>query len=179
MECVACTACIDACDDIMDRLHRPRGLIRYDSPDGLAGRPRRIVRLRVVLYTALLVVGAVVALLATRRRTDFEVTLLRLPGAPYTVDAGQVRDALQLHIVNKRASADTFHIEVEPVEGMTAVIPMTNVSIPALSDVRVPVFLSLPRERFRGDFALRVHVARSGGEAHGALVSATFLGPSS
>ncbi len=179
MECVACTACIDACDDIMDRLQRPRGLIRYDSPDGLAGLPRRIVRLRVVLYTALLVIGAVVAMLATRRRTDFEVTLLRLPGAPYTVDADQVRDALQLHVVNKRASADTFHIEVEPVDGMTAVIPMATVSVPALSDVRVPLFLSLPRERFRSDFAIRVHVARSGSEAHGAVVSATFLGPSS
>jgi cytochrome c oxidase accessory protein FixG len=179
MECLACTACIDACDDIMDRLGRPRGLVRYDSPDGLAGRPRRLVRPRVVVYTGLLVLGAVVAFAATRRRMDFEVNLLRLPGAPYTVEAGQVRDALQLHIVNKLPAPDTFRIEVEPVDGMSAVLPMTTVSVAALSDVRVPVFLTIPRDRFRRDVALRIHVARTGSPSGGAVVSGTFLGPSS
>jgi cytochrome c oxidase accessory protein FixG len=82
LECVACTACIDACDDVMDRLERPRGLIRYDSQEGLAGRPRRILRPRVIFYTVLAVIGLVVASVAAHGRTDFEVSLLRLQGAP-------------------------------------------------------------------------------------------------
>jgi cytochrome c oxidase accessory protein FixG len=179
MECLACTACIDACDEIMDKLGRPRGLVRYDSLDGLAGKPRRVVRPRLLIYTGLLVVGAVVAFVATRRRTDFEVNLLRLPGAPYTVEAGQVRDALQLHIVNKGGAADTFRIDVEPAAGMDAVVPMRNVTVPALSDVRVPVFLDVPRDRFQRDFPLHIHVARAGGTGSTALVSGTFLGPTS
>jgi cytochrome c oxidase accessory protein FixG len=179
MECLACTACIDACDDIMDRLGRPRGLIRYDSPDGLAGKPRRIVRSRVLIYTALLALGAVVALAATRRRTDFEVNLLRLPGAPYTVEGGQVRDALQLHIVNKRGASGTFRIDVEPAAGMAVVLPMPTVMIPPMSDVRVPVFLAVPRDRFQHDFPLNIHVAGSASASPPALVSGTFLGPTS
>ncbi|MBP8067359.1 MAG: cytochrome c oxidase accessory protein CcoG, partial [Pedobacter sp.] len=42
MECVACTACIDACDHIMDKLDKPRGLIRYASENTIAnGEPLR------------------------------------------------------------------------------------------------------------------------------------------
>ena len=55
MECIHCTQCMDACDSIMDRVGRPRGLIRYSSRDELAGAPRRILRPRVVLYPLLLV----------------------------------------------------------------------------------------------------------------------------
>lgn len=178
MECLACTACIDACDEIMDRLGRPRGLIRYDSQEGLAGRPRRIVRSRVVLYSALLAVGAVVAFVATRKRTDFEVTLLRLPGEPYVVEAGEVRNAIQLHVVNKRATAETYHVEVKGAQPVGVVLPMANVSVAPLSDVRVPVFLSVPRADFHGDFAVHARVVREADERDAIRVTGTFLGPS-
>jgi cytochrome c oxidase accessory protein FixG len=179
MECLACTACIDACDDVMDKLGRARGLIRYDSQDGLAGKPKRVIRSRVVLYTVLLVVGAAVALVAMRKRTDFETSLLRLPGTPYVVESGALRNALELHVVNKRATVETYTIEVEPLAGMVAVLPMANVVVPALGGVRVPVFLSIPREQFHGDLPFRIRVTRRGGASDTIAVSGTFLGPSS
>ena len=43
MECIGCAQCIDACDDVMDKLGRKRGLIRYTSQDELAGKPRRLL----------------------------------------------------------------------------------------------------------------------------------------
>jgi len=43
MECIHCAQCIDACDAIMDRVGRPRGLVRYGSRDEMAGAPRRIL----------------------------------------------------------------------------------------------------------------------------------------
>jgi cytochrome c oxidase accessory protein FixG len=179
MECLACTACIDACDEIMDKLGRPRGLIRYDSMDGLAGKPRRIIRSRVVLYTVLLAVGAVVALVATRGRTDFEATLLRLPGAPYTVESGQVRNAMQIHLVNKRSAPETYRIEVEPQEGLSVLLPMSTVQVGSLTDARVPMFLSIPRDRFTRDVPIRVHVTRVDDARETTAVAGTFLGPSS
>jgi cytochrome c oxidase accessory protein FixG len=179
MECLACTACIDACDDIMDKLGRPRGLVRYDSQDGLAGRPRRVWRSRVIVYTGLLALGAVIAILAARKRTDFEVTLLRLPGEPYVVDGADVRNAMQLHLVNKRARPETYRVTVEDVEGMQAVLPMSTVGVAPLDNTRVPLFLSMARNRFHGDFPVRVRVesADSGGSPP-TVVTGTFLGPS-
>jgi cytochrome c oxidase accessory protein FixG len=178
MECLACTACIDACDEVMDKLGRPRGLVRYDSQGGLTGKPLRIMRPRIALYTVLLVVGAVVALLATRRRRDFEVGLLRLTGEPYTMEAGEVRNALSLHIVNKRSETASFIIEVEPSPGMTAIVPMRTVTLHPLSDTRVPVFLSLPRDAYHGDLPVQVDVQRTGDARDAAVVTGTFMGPS-
>ena len=71
MECIDCTQCIDACDAVMDRIGRPRGL----DPLQLAGRARRrsrgaSLRPRVVVYPLLLAVvwGALVYALAAPRR---------------------------------------------------------------------------------------------------------------
>ena len=100
LECIACTACIDACDEVMDRLGRPRGLVRYDSPEG-SRAVRRVIRPRMVLYTVLLVVGAVVAYLALRARRDFEANVVRLPGAPFTLEGDLVRNGFDIHVVNK------------------------------------------------------------------------------
>ena len=67
LECIGCANCIDACDDIMTRLDRPIGLIRYDSLSGLAGRRKRWARPRVYLYLVILALlagtGAVLSLI--------------------------------------------------------------------------------------------------------------------
>jgi cytochrome c oxidase accessory protein FixG len=178
MECVACTACIDACDEVMDRLGRPRGLVRYDSQDGLAGKPHHVMRPRIVLYSALLLIGGVVAIVATRKRSDFEANLLRLPGEPYTLEAARVTNAMELHVVNKRSTAASYNVEVDPIDGVTTVLPMPRVVIEPLAGVRVPVFLTMERESFRGDFAFRIHVARADDVGDAITVSGTFLGPS-
>ncbi len=177
MDCVACTACIDACDDVMDRVGRPRGLIRYDSPNGLAGIARKIVRPRLVLYSGLLVVGGVVAFFATRARTDFEATAMRLPGAPYTIDAGSLRNAFDLHLVNKRGQREAFLLGVEASPGIDAVVPVARVEVASLADAHVPLFLSMPRAQFHGGLTARIHIAREASDGHDvAIVPLSFLG---
>jgi len=176
LECIGCTACIDACDAVMDRLDRPRGLIRYDSLEGLAGRPRRILRPRVVAYTILLVLGATVAAGAARGRTNFEVNLLRLQGAPFTLTGDEVRDSLDLHIMNKVAAPRTFHIDVAPVDAMQVVLPVPMATIPPLGSVHIPLFLTMPRAKVHGTFPVRVSVRTEDG-APAIEVSGTFLGP--
>ena len=90
-----------------------------------------------------------------------------------------MRNALQLHIVNKRSDTATYDLEVEAADGMTVVMSMPAVTLPALSDTRVPVFLSIPRERFRQGFPVRVHVLRADDRRDSITVAGTFLGPSS
>ena len=177
LDCLACTACIDACDDVMDKLGRPRGLIRYDSTNGLAGRPRKIVRPRILLYSAMMVVGGAVALFATRTRTDFEVLASRLAGAPYTVEQGSVRNAFDLHVVNKLGAREAFDIAVSGPAGLQTVLPIARVEVAPLGDAHVPLFLSLPQSEFHGDAPVRIRVARA--ESHGKDfmdVKVAFLG---
>ncbi|MDX1547055.1 MAG: cytochrome c oxidase accessory protein CcoG, partial [Rhodothermales bacterium] len=68
MECIACTQCIDACDDIMDRVGSPRGLIRYTSEQALEGKPTKRLRPRTVVYGGLLIVVAMLFTIALTSR---------------------------------------------------------------------------------------------------------------
>jgi cytochrome c oxidase accessory protein FixG len=175
MDCIACTACIDACDDVMDHLDRPRGLIRYDSPNGLSGKPTRVVRPRMILYTGLLVAGALAASLATRARTDFEANLIRLRGAPYTLDGDLVRNSFDLHLVNKRGTAETYDLEIEAPADIQVVALESEIKVDSLADAHAPIFLSMSREKFSADIPIKVHVRRHGTDDV-AVVSGKFLG---
>jgi cytochrome c oxidase accessory protein FixG len=179
LDCLACTACIDACDDVMTKVGRPRGLIRYDSPNGLAGKARKLVRPRLVLYTGMLVVGATVAFFATRSRTDFEVNASRLRGAPYTIESGSLRNAFDLHLVNKRGGREAFLLSVDVPDGIDAVLPVTRVEIDSLADTHVPLFLTMAQARFHGDVAARIRVTREASDGRDAVFAPiTFLGAS-
>ncbi|MCU0373495.1 MAG: cytochrome c oxidase accessory protein CcoG, partial [Ignavibacteria bacterium] len=80
LECVNCTSCIDACDSIMDRIEKPKGLIRYDSMRGIKEKRKFKVTPRIILYSILLVALLSIfgTLLATR--ADMKVNVLRSPG---------------------------------------------------------------------------------------------------
>jgi hypothetical protein len=81
-------------------------------------------------------------------------------------------------VVNKVAAPETFHIEVAPVDGMQVVLPMPTVSLPPMGDARVPMFLSMPRARFHGDFAVHATVRRGDDAKDAIQVAGPFLGPS-
>jgi cytochrome c oxidase accessory protein FixG len=177
LDCIACTQCIDACDDVMDRLKRPRGLIRYDSQNGLAGKPKRIARPRLYLYTAMLCVGAAVMAFALRKRTDFEVNVTRLAGAPYTVADGQVRNAFDLHVVNKRGEDAAFDIAIDGPPDLVSTVALKHTDVKTLDGVHVPVFMTMPTAKYTHDGPVRVRVTRTSSNPPDEIVTTvTFLG---
>ena len=184
LDCIACTACIDACDEVMDKLGRDRGLIRYDSQRGLRAEPgdkRRILRPRLYAYTVLLVIGAVVAAVAFRAREPFEANIVRLPGVPYVREGGVIRNAFELHVVNKESRAASFDIEAVEAPGLAFVISMAAVEIDPLESKRVSFFVTMQQADFQVDrrFVIRVR-QYAGGTSSAKTVShdasAIFLG---
>ncbi len=176
MDCLACTACIDACDEIMDRLHRPRGLIRYDSQAGLAGEPRRFFRPRIAGYAVLGVLGIAASSFALSGHREFDANLLRAGGAPYTLDQTQIRNGFHLHLVNKQSHPTVFDLSISGPPGATFVIPMAHVELRPLQSADVPFFVSVERSDYRGEAPVRVRVQPRGGAKAGEFV-APFLGP--
>ena len=180
MECVGCANCIDACDEVMDRLGRPRGLVRYDSQRGLDGQPRRWLRPRLVIYVVLGLVGAAVFAASVAGRSPFEVRVLRTRDLPYTLDGGVIRNLYNVRVENKRPEARTFTLRVEaPQVGAFApavVVARPELTLEGLTDDTVPVFVTVPRESYREPFALRLEVVDAGS---GSAVEAElrFLGP--
>ena len=174
LDCIACTGCIDACDEVMDRLHRPRGLIRYDSLNGLAGEKTRMLRPRVWLYMVLGLVGLIVATVATRTRTSFEANLLRVPGLPFLLDGADVRNAFTIHLVNKQPNAVKFLVEPLPAPGITWVVPMNEPELEGLAGVSVPVTATAIRSEIHGNVPIRIRVK---GPTEERIIEGTFVGP--
>jgi len=112
LECIGCAACIDACDEVMTRVGRVQGLIRYDSLSGLAGKPTRWLRPRTVLYGILLVIGASVATWEISSLRPAFLSVTRMVGAPYYVDGDAIRNQFLVRLVNKRAEPVAFTVTV-------------------------------------------------------------------
>ncbi len=150
-------ACIDACDDIMGKLGRERGLIRFSTENTIAGEPNRIMRPRVIAY-AVGLVGVLVALvLALGNREPVELGLTRQPGIPYmTLPDGRVQNPLRLRVSNKGQEARSFEVEVIAPADLELVGPLPYTVEP--DDVEhIPVFvLRQPSGTPRVPFTLRI-----------------------
>lgn len=83
MECVGCTACIDACNHMMEKVGRPLDLIRYASENGITNKEPLRYTLRMKMYTGLLSILVLIlaALLISRKEVD--ATVMRTPGMLY------------------------------------------------------------------------------------------------
>ncbi|MHC4054037.1 cytochrome c oxidase accessory protein CcoG [Bradyrhizobium sp. 25ACV] len=121
--CIQCGLCIDACDNVMREIGRPKGLIGYDTDINMQrrrdGKPPiyRIVRARTLIYTAAIaVVGTImVYTLATRATMDVNVLHERNPLFVQLSDGG-VRNDYIVRILNKGAQR-SFAIEVSGLPG--------------------------------------------------------------
>ena len=143
MECVACTQCIDACDAIMDRVGKPRGLIRYASEHEIDGEPTRMLRGRTVLY-GLLFAGLLAAFgVSVATREAYSVTVGRSVGAPYVaMPDGEIANRLVFRVRNQRPAATAFTVEaLAPAGARVRVIGQTPVPVAAGALVRVEAFV--------------------------------------
>ena len=123
LDCIGCGQCADACDAVMLKIGRNKGLVRTDSLKGLRGEKRRFLRPRLIGYAVAATVGATVATAAIANRVSFEANVLRVPGAPYVIANGIVTNPMMLHLVNKTGDPMPMSITIEAPAGVTATLP--------------------------------------------------------
>ncbi len=179
MECVGCAACVDACDEIMEKVGRPKGLVRYDSLNGLEGKGKHFMRPRLFFYAGIVLLWTVGAVFAFAQSAAFEANVLRHEGAPFAVVDGQVRNSVRVHLVNKTGDAQTFIIEPESETGIEYVIPRTELELESLGSTYVPVLAMLPAEQMKPGLKMRLRISIEGREDRKSqrVVEAPFVGP--
>jgi cytochrome c oxidase accessory protein FixG len=137
-ECIGCAACIDVCDDVMDKMSYPRGLIRYDTQNGLAQhlsraeRWRRVLRPRVLIYGAILLLlsGAMLASLALR--LPFKVDVVRDRAAlARIVDDGLVENVYRLQVMNATEETQHYSVFAAGLPGLALAEPLRLELAPA------------------------------------------------
>ena len=117
LECINCTACMDACDEVMEKIGRAPQLIRYDSLNGIESKSKKIFTPRVAAYTAVLVLLVAVNALLLSTRTKIETVLLRTPGMLYQeVDETHISNLYNYQIFNKTNEVYNINFKLkEPI----------------------------------------------------------------
>jgi len=102
LECVNCTACMDACDEVMVKIKKPKGLIRIDSYNRIINKSKSIWNNRVIAYSLLLVALVGLESFLFISRTDVDTLLLRTPGLLYqTTEDGYISNLYNYQLINK------------------------------------------------------------------------------
>lgn len=118
LECVNCTACIDACDSVMTKVGLPKGLIRYDSYDGIKNGEKLRFTPRMVGYSSVLILIVAVLTALIFSRNDVETTILRSPGTLYQeVGPQQYTNLYTLKMVNKTFGSLPVSLRLVEPEG--------------------------------------------------------------
>ena len=147
-ECIGCAACIDGCDQIMDKMGYPRGLIRYTTenvvkgiyPD--SGILKHILRPRTIIYSVLLmlIAGAFVYSLATRVPLRVDVVRDRAALSKET-DDGLIENVYRLQLINKDSQPHRYTIQAQGIVGLRVVTTMQEIAAGSLQTIDIPVSL--------------------------------------
>jgi cytochrome c oxidase accessory protein FixG len=177
LECTNCTACIDACDFMMEKTGKPKGLIRYASENGIANGERFRFTPRLKAYTFVLsgLIGILAVLLITR--SDVDATILRTPGLLYQhQDNGMLSNLYNIKLINKTHEDMPVELRLETNDGSIKMVGKPIV-VKKTSEAASSFFIFLPEKSIRQrKTKLRVNIY-----AHGELVetvNTNFMGPS-
>jgi cytochrome c oxidase accessory protein FixG len=185
MECVHCTQCIDACDEIMTRVGKPTGLIRYSSQDEIAGKPKHLLRLRTILYPVVLAIllgGLATAML---RKQPADLTVLRGLDGPFATEAdGRISNQIRIKLTNRRGDPMAYTIVLDSLLSgdvgtgdVTVVAPENPLRVDAGATRTTSVFVLLPARAFpTGDRMITITVTDERGYRES--VPYRLLGPS-
>lgn len=177
LECVACTQCIDACDSVMDKIGKPRGLIRYASDGWFQSlQAPRWLRPRVIIYPLLLSALLAGLFVMSRGHDAAEVTVLRAVGAPYAQVGEQIQNRLSLKIRNRSSENANYAISLVGAEDVTLIAPENPLKVAAGEQATTTVFVLSPTESFeRGLRNIQVHI--DDGAGFESRVPYKLLGP--
>jgi cytochrome c oxidase accessory protein FixG len=149
-ECISCSACIDVCNGVMDKMHYPRGLIRNSTQNGISENLSqsdmfsRVLRPRVLVYTAVLGAVTLGLLWSLLTRTPLKVDVVRDRAmVARIVGQGQIENVYRLQIMNATEGSQQYVLAVTGVEGVRIVSEAT-VSVDAASSRWVPVRVQAP-----------------------------------
>jgi polyferredoxin len=147
MECIGCTSCIDACDEVMDKIQAPRGLVRYASIEGIRQQKPFRFTPRLLAYSTVLLslLGLLVFLLLTRN--DLEVTVLRAPGQLFQRNnQGQISNLYNVQLLNKSYATKKIQLRVKDKLGL---VQWVGASWPVIEPGQVThatFFVAIPQD---------------------------------
>tara|TARA_B000000460_G_C21418172_1_gene349619 strand:- start:228 stop:827 length:600 start_codon:yes stop_codon:yes gene_type:complete len=147
-ECIDCGACIDACNDVMDKMNYPRGLIRFTTERNLnttdKSKKTNPWRMKTIGYFVIMLVVTSVMIWDVATRVPLEVDVLRDRNSLYQENIqGEIENVYTLKIVNKSQIDQTYKIDVEGLS-QYRLIGNAEKSVGAGEVGSLPITLAVP-----------------------------------
>lgn len=179
LECIACTACIDACDEIMVKTKQPKGLISYRTLHGL--KPQ-VLRFRTIFYGILLLGLSSAFAFSAVSRNNLEVLLLRALDAPYmeyTDSRGQkmIANSYRLRIHNRTSASLPLTLNVLPSDLPAATqydFPKESLVLNVNEFRAIPFVVRVPVSHLQAQNHLKIKIQINNETREAEFVSPTF-----
>jgi cytochrome c oxidase accessory protein FixG len=177
MECVNCTACIDACDSIMDKVGRPRGLIRFASLNNIERGEKQRFTKRMWLYAGVLSGLVALFLFLVFTRAAIETTFLRAPGALYQqTDGGRLNNIYTVKVINKTSRDLPVEFRIENLRGNLRVMSPGQFMVQKEKLAQTAVIIELDSKQLTGP-ATRLEIGVYAEGKRLETVKTSFVGP--
>lgn len=126
LECIGCALCIDACDEIMVKIDRPKGLVAYDTEANVLRRmagekPRfRLIRARTVIYMVVFAAVGFIMLYALLGRSTLDLNVVRDRQPNFVrLSDGSIQNGYTIKVLNKATETRTLTLSAEGLPSPT------------------------------------------------------------
>jgi len=173
-ECIACGACVDACNDVMAKMGYESGLIRYTTQNAIDGKATKVLRPRILVYGSILLALLLAWAWGVTHRSPLIAEVLRDRNALYRETATGIENNYTLKLANKGDTDERYRIALHAEPGIALRGGEQVVAVPAGTVQPVP--LTVTADGAKGRKAIRFDVVAEDGSAR-ASVDSSFFGP--
>ncbi len=147
-ECIGCAACIDVCDDVMDKMGYAKGLIRYATENGVVNgwtrlqMFKRALRPRVLIYGAVLAAASIAFVASVALRSPFTFDIVKDRGAlARVVEDGAVENVYRIQLMNRTEAPQRYRISASGIQGLEVLATPTSAAPAAMAAMSVSLRL--------------------------------------
>jgi cytochrome c oxidase accessory protein FixG len=180
MECVGCTACIDACNKMMEAVHKPTGLIRYASENGIADGKKLRYTGRMKFYTIVLILLSGILALLLISRKDIDGTIIRTKGLIYQErGTDSLSNLFNIKVINKTINDMPVTLQLEgdaARAGKIELVGATDIHLKNEDQANGTFFIVLPRS-FVTNRKMKLAIGLYNGTKRITTLNTNFTGP--
>ena len=178
-QCIACSACIDACDDVMEKMGYDKGLIKYTTQNAIEGKPSHILRPRIVVYALILLTIMSTVVYSFSQRTSLGLDVIRDRNRLYReTSEGLIENVYILKILNMDDAAHEYNLGVHGIPGLQLYKDASRIRVEAGDVMELPVRLQADESNLEArSTAITFELSAMDDPALAVEEEARFLGP--
>src|SRR5690606_12817602 len=177
LECINCTACMDECDEVMEKVGFPKGLIRYASQDEITKKEKFVFTTRMKGYAAVLTILIGVLIGMSFLRSQLQVTIQRITGQLYEVKGENISNVYTYRIINKTTQDfQNVHFKLLSPKGNIIMVGSEYFDVEKESEVKGTLFVEV-HPAFLNEDKMKLTIGVYEGDKEIEKIKTNYLSP--